>query len=248
MMREKRAKTKAPAKFHREGLTIIQLLDIFPNDEAAEKWFEKQRWGDKRCCPDCGSTNTVATTNRKPMPYRCRDCRRHFSVRKGTAMQSSKIGYRKWAIGIYMMSKRLKGLSGMTAYRELGITQKTAWYLTQRIREGFFDDPTAMQGPVKVDETYVGGKRRNMPKAKRAKLDGRGAVDKTAVVGAKGRNTKQVRARVVDNTKSETHLKFVRETVVPESGVNPDDAPAYIGLKDYSHESVNHSGQQYVKG
>ena len=190
----------------------------------------------------------MATKDRKPMPYRCRDCRRHFSVRKGTVMQSSKLGYQKWAIGIYMMATGLKGVSSMKAYRELGVTQKTAWYLTQRIREGFFGEPTDMTGPVEVDETYVGGKRQNMPKAKRVKMEGRGATGKTAIVGAKDRNTKQVSAKVVPNSKGETLLRFVRDTVVPEAEVYTDDSPAYHGLADYSHDSVNHSAHQYTKG
>lgn len=239
---------KGPGKHHRKGLTIIQLFKLFPNDEAAEKWFEKQRWGKDRGCPDCGSVNTVETKNRKPMPYRCRDCRKHFSVRKGTAMQSSKLGYQKWIIGLYMMSTSLKGISSMKAYRELGITQKTAWYLTQRIREGFFGNPTDMTGPVEVDETYMGGKRRNMPKAKRAKLEGRGSVGKTAIVGIKDRETKRVSARVVEDTTSETLQGFVRETVVPEADIYTDDSPVYQGLEGYFHDSVNHSALEYVRG
>ena len=105
-----------------------------------------------------------------------------------------------------------------------------------------------MQGPVEIDETFVGGKRRNMSLKKRAKLEGRGAVGKTAVVGAKDRNTKQVSAKVVPDTKGKTLLKFVRGTVVPEAEVFTDDSPAYHGLSDYSHGSVNHSAQEYVRG
>ena len=238
----------APGKHHREGLTIIQLFQLFPDDRAAEKWFEEQRWTEERCCPDCGSTNTVETKNRKPMPYRCRDCRRHFSVRKGMVMQSSKIGYQKWAIALYMMTTGLKGVSSMKLHRELGITQKTAWYLMQRIREGFFGRPTAMPGPVEVDETYMGGKRRNMPKAKRARMEGRGAVGKTAVIGIKNRQHKRVAAQVIPDTKGDTLLRFVRETALRGAEVYTDDFPAYHGLTDYTHDSVKHSAQEYVRG
>ena len=202
MMNQTTTKRKAPGKCNREGLTILQLFEMFPDDATAEKWFEKQRWPNGRCCPDCGSLNSTAITSRKPMPYRCRDCRNYFSVRKGMVFQSSKIGLKKWAIAIYMMSTSLKGVSSMKIHRELGVTQTTAWYMLQRIREGFFNDPSSMGGPVEVDETYMGGKRRNMPKSKRAKLEGRGPVGKTAVVGAKDRNTKMVSARVVEEHQS----------------------------------------------
>ena len=182
------------------------------------------------------------------MPYRCRDCRNYFSVRKGMVFQSSKIGLRKWVIAIYMMSTSLKGVSSMKLHRELGVTQTTAWYMLQRIREGFFNDPSSMSGPIEVDETYFGGKRKNMPKSKRAKLEGRGPVGKTAVVGAKDRKTKMVSARVVENTKAETLLGFIRNTVVPGAEVFTDDATVYENLAGYIHESVNHSGQEYVRG
>ena len=180
------------------------------------------------------------------MPYRCRDCRRHFSVRKGTVMQSSKLGYQTWAFGIYMMSTSLKGISSMKAYRELGITQKTAWYLTQRIREGFLGNARNMTGPVEVDEIYLGGKRKNMSNKKRKQLTGRGPVGKTAVVGAKDRATKQVAARVVDNTKAKTLQGFVSEHVQPGAKVYTDDSTSYIALEN--HESVKHSIQEFVRG
>ena len=159
---------KGPGKAHREGLTVIELFTLFPDDAAAEKWFEEQRWPASRFCPDCGSVNTVAVKSRKPMPYRCRDCRNHFSVRKGTVMQSSKIGLQKWIIALYMMTTGLKGTSSMKLYREVGIRQGTAWFLMQRIREGFdLGEGLPFPGPVEVDETYIGDKRKNMPKAKR---------------------------------------------------------------------------------
>ncbi len=128
---------RGPGKAHREGMTVIELLKMFPDDAAAEKWFEAQRWPEGRFCPDCGSTDTVPVASRKPMPHRCRSCRGHFSVKKGTVMQSSKIGLQKWVIAIYMMTTGLKGTSSMKLYREVGIRQATAWFMMQRIREGF---------------------------------------------------------------------------------------------------------------
>lgn len=247
MMRERKTH-KAPGKSHREGLTIVRLFRLFPDDEAAEKWFEKQRWGDERCCPDCGSTNTAVVKSRKPMPYRCRDCRRHFSVRKGTAMQSSKLGYQTWLTGFYMMSTSLKGVSSMKLHRELGITQKTSWYMEQRIREGFFGDVRDMAGPVEVDETYRGGKRRNMSNRKRKELasTGRGSVGKATVVGAKDRDTKQVAAKVVEDTKANTLQGFIHERTRPGAKVYTDDSSSYFSLEN--HESVKHSAMEFVRG
>ena len=239
---------RGPGKAHREGLTVIELFKLFPNDAAAEAWFEAQRWPDGRFCPDCGSTNTVEVKSRKPMPYRCRDCRNHFSIRKGTVMQSSKLGLQKWVIALYMMTTGLKGTSSMKLYREVGIRQATAWFLFQRIREGF-DQGQEMPfpGPVEVDETYIGGKRRNMPKAKRAKLTGRGAIGKTAVVGTKDRETNRIAARTVENTDGPTLKGFIGEHVALGATVYTDEASAYQGMP-FDHEVVNHSAGEYVRG
>ena len=240
---------KGPGKAHRQGLTVIELLKMFPDDATAEQWFEEQRWPDGRFCPDCGSTNTVAVKNRKPMPHRCRDCRGHFSVRKGTVMQSSKVGFQKWAIALYMMTTGLKGTSSMKVYRELGVRQGTAWFLMQRIREGFVEGSgKPFPGPVEVDETYFGGERRNMSKAKRKAMNkSRGPVGKTAVVGVKDRDSNEVRAKVVHRTDGATLKGFVRDHVEPGSAVYTDDAAAYRGMPEFDHEAVNHSVGEYVR-
>jgi len=237
----------APGRNDREGLTIIDLFKMFPDDEAAEKWFEDQRWPEgRKCCPDCGSMNYAVVANRRPMPYRCRDCRSYFSVKKGTVMQSSKIGLQKWLFAMYMMSTSLKGAASMKVYRELGITQKTAWFLTQRIREGFKKgNARSMIGPVEVDETYVGGKRGNMHASRRKKFEGRGTAGKTAVVGVKDRASNAVSAKVVSRTDAETLQGFVADNADPAATVYTDDARAYKGLPN--HEAVKHSVGEYVR-
>ena len=147
---------KGPEKAYREGLTVLQLLRMFPDDAAAEKWFEAQRWPEGRFCPDCGSRNTVVVKTRKPMPYRCRDCRNHFSVRKCTVMQSSKLGLQKWAIALYLTTTGLKGTASMKVYLELGMRQATAWHMMHRIREAFDEgDSQPFPGPVEADETVI---------------------------------------------------------------------------------------------
>ena len=237
-----------PGRSHRERLTVIQLLDMFPDDAAAEKWFEAQRWPEGRFCPDCGSTNTVPIKSRKPMPYRCRDCRNHFSVRKGTVMQSSKLGLRKWAIALYMTATGIKGTASMKVYREIGMRQATAWHLMHRIREAFDDgESLPFPGPVEADETYVGGKRKNMPMEKRATMTSRGTDGKATVVDVKDRATKQVTARHIARTDTVHVAGFVAEVAKPGANVFTDAAAAYNTLKPwYDQEVVNHSADEYV--
>ena len=163
---------KAPGKHFRRGLSFVQVSRMFPDDATAEAWFIKTRWPDGVHCLACGSVNIQERNTRKPQPYRCRDCRKDFSVKTGTLMHSSPMGLQIWGIAIYLLATSLKSVSSMKLHRDLGITQKSAWYLAQRIRETWQDNTVPFTGPVEVDETYIGGKRRNMPKSKRKALKG----------------------------------------------------------------------------
>ena len=239
---------KGPGRAHQEGLTVVELLRMFPDDATAERWFEGQRWGATgRFCPACGSIDTYEVKSRKPMPYACRDCDEYFSVKKGTVMQSSKLGLQKWAIAIYMMVTGIKGTSSMKIHRDLGIRQATAWHLMQRIREGFLEGTAGkMTGPVEVDEAYIGGKRSNMRPERRERFSGRGAKGKAIIVGLKSRDTKEIRAKVVPNTKKETLHGVIADNVVPGSKVFTDEHQSYEGTP-FEHESVKHSVGEYVR-
>ena len=239
---------KAPGKAHREGMSLVELFRMFPDDDAAQAWLEKQRWGGEPWCPHCGSFS-VRRNNHKSMPWRCaeRECRKRFSVRVATPMQGSPLGYQIWVIAIYLLTTSLKGQSSMKLHRDLKITQKTAWFLAHRIRKTFSDNGSPFVGPVEVDETYMGGRRANMPKAKRAQLTGRGAVGKTAIVGAKDRATNQVAAQAVESTDKPTLHAFVASHAGREAIVYTDDALVYESLPN-PHEAVNHSALEYVRG
>ena len=241
---------KAPGKAHRKGLSLEDLFDMFPNEDAAREWVESVIWPNGRCCGKCGSTNTRPASH-KTMPYWCTDCRGYFSVKTGTPLASSNIPLRKWAIAIYLCLTSLKSVSSMKLHRDLKVSQKTAWFMLHRIREAWMPKSGGgkFAGPVEVDETYMGGKRANMSNAKRKELAGagRGAVGKTAVVGAKDRASNQVSARVVTSTDKPTLQGFVIEHTAPGATVYSDEASAYEGLP-FTHEAVKHSVAEYVRG
>ena len=164
-------------------------------------------------------------------------------------MQSSNLGYQIWAMAIYLCLTSLKGVSSMKLHRDLNITQKSAWHLAHRLRKALESPGGMFSGPVEVDETYMGGKRRNMSNAKRKELagTGRGSVGKVAVVGAKDRATNRVAVKVVESTDKPTLQGFVVEHTAPGATVYSDEASAYEGLP-FEHESVRHSVSEYVRG
>ncbi len=244
---------KGPGKAHRAGVTLVQLMDMFPNEAAAVAWFEAAIWPDgERFCGHCGCFRTSEVPNAKPMPYWCSDCRKYFSVRTGTPMQNSRVPLRKWAIAIYLCLTSLKSVSSMKLHRDIGVTQATAWFMLHRIRQAWaIDDDDQFDGPVEVDEAYFGGKRENMSLAKRRELAeagaGRGAVGKTAVVGIKDRDTNEVRAEVITDTTGETLQGFVREHAEEGATVYTDENRSYLGLKrDFEHDSVNHAANTWT--
>ena len=238
----------APGKSHRKGISLLELFDMFPDEESATEWFERTRWPDGiRPCPRCDSERTHEVRNRKPMPFRCSDCRKYFSVRTGSVLEESRLPLRKWVIAIYLMATNLKGVSSMKLHRDLGVTQKTAWFMTQRIREAWLDDTEQLTGTVEVDETYIGGQRKNMHAWQRAQLEGRGTAGKAPIIGAKNRETGRIRVQRIQSADTRTVEDFVGESVEAGSTIYTDEHPAYRNLgKRYHHEAVRHSVQEYV--
>ena len=239
----------APGKAHRDGISIIELMEMFPDEATATAWFESLIWPHARGCGHCGSVTTREVPNAKPMPYWCTDCRSYFSVRTGTALSHSKVPLRKWAIAIYLELTSLKGVSSMKLHRDIDVSQKAAWFMLHRIREAWAA-PTSgkLAGPVEVDESYFGGLEANKHASVRDRIGKRGGLtDKAAVIGVKDRESGEVRAEAIPDTSGRTLRGFVREHARPGSQVYSDGHAAYTSLVgEYRHNAVQHSVGTYV--
>ena len=176
---------KAPGQYYRQGMTLVEAVQEFTDEAKVERMFVEARWPNGVACPECGSLSLKARRTRKPQPFRCSDCRKDFSVKTGTVMQASNLPLSKWVLAAYLMSTSLKGVSSMKLHRDLGITQKSAWHLAHRIRKAWESGGGLFSGPVKVDETYIGGRERVKHSNKRLREGW--ATDKTALAGVKDR-------------------------------------------------------------
>ena len=244
----------APGKHHRKGMTLADLFRRFPDDDTAEAWFIAQHWPDGVTCPHCDHDDVQDGAKHPSQRFRCRGCRKRFSTWTGTVLADSNIGYRDWALAIYLITSNLKGVSSMKLHRDLGVTQKTAWFMLHRIREAWAArDSEPFAGPVEADETYIGGKASAMSAKRRAQVTvrpGRSTGHKTPVVGVKDRASNKVTVRPVPDVSAPNLTGIVTETVEPGATVFTDEWRSYRPLASlgYAHSAVSHGAREYVRG
>lgn len=230
--------------------SLVEAIRYFSELDVCTEFVARLRWPDGPVCPRCeGREHSYLTTRRI---WKCKSCKKQFSVKLGTVFEDSPLGLDKWLPAVWLAANSKNGISSHELARALGITQKSAWFMLHRIRlamqSGSFDK---LSGTVEVDETYIGGKARNMHKADRIRKfgnkGGHPSIGKTGIVGMVERGGK-VRAHVVADVQKLTLHGRIRETVEQGSLVYTDTLPAYSGLEaDYDHRTVDHA-VQYVDG
>ena len=234
---------KKPGPFPR---TLLEAVKYFSDLDVARGFLAHLRWPEGITCPSCGSFDISDLPTRKM--FRCRMCRRQFSVKVGTIFEDSAIGLDKWLPAVWALSSAKNGVSSHELARSIGVTQKTAWFMLQRIRlamrtKGF---QAPLIGTIEVDETFIGGKVRNKPVRKRT--GNTGYWEKTAVMGVLKRGG-EVRAFPIAEAKAAHMQDGVRKNVAEGSNLYTDGHNAYRPLEiEYQHQYVDHLLDEYVRG
>jgi transposase-like protein len=230
--------------------TLLQAIQYFSDEQVCIDTVAGMRWPDGVKCPHCDTPNPYYLKTQKR--WKCRDCRVQFSVKVKSIFEDSPVSLTKWLPALWLLVNCKNGVSSWELHRALGVTQKTAWFMLQRLRlvlkGGGWEK---MQGgPIEVDETFVGGELKNMHSEKKARYRKRGGTyGKAIVMGMLDRQTGKVRAKVVPNTKSKTLHGEIVSHVEPKSIVYTDSATGYdhLAKKDFIHETTNHMNE-YVRG
>lgn len=232
--------------------SFVDMLAALPDDKACREYLELKIWNGTPVCSHCGTVDEnhykLKVKGEFKGMYKCKHCRERFTVTIGTMFEGSHIGLRKWFIAIYIFSLHKKGVSSHQLASDLGITQKSAWFLLHRIRQAFSQDKgNTLSNIVEIDETFMGGESKNKHTNKKKKNERGGTMhDQQPVLGMRERDG-DVIAIVVPNRNKETLLPIILNTVEQDSTIMTDEYTAYKDLKHtHNHFTVNHSAKEYV--
>ena len=233
--------------------TLQEAMIYFADKQNAHDFLVSLRWEDGVICPHCGGREQWFIKTR--FIWRCKACKKQFSIKVGTIFEDSALGLDKWLCAIWLIANAKNGISSYEIGRALGITHKSAWFVLHRIRHAMKEGTLEkLSGDVEADETYIGGKAENMHKWKRDAmgLQGRGTVGKAIVFGLLERNagdkSSRVKTKVVQNTKKKTLQPEIKNNVETESNLYTDALKSYQGMEEiYIHQSIDHA-TEYVRG
>ncbi len=227
--------------------SLAEFIGHFKDEETCKQHFAGIRFRNGEYCAHCGHKTIYTFSGGKR--YRCGKCKQDFTIKTNTVFGESKLSLQKWFIAIYLLTTSSKGISSVQLAKHVGVTQKTAWFMDHRIRSTLKQNKGQLFGTVEVDETFIGGKARNMhAKQRREKIKGTGAVNKTAVVGLLQRNG-EVRANVTDDVT----IRSLEQQIVTHAKIGStlytDEAGAYTHIgRYYPHEVIRHGQGEYVRG
>lgn len=226
--------------------SLISVINHFSIIDNCKSFLAEQRWGDgKAICPYCGKSHTY---KRKDGRYICHECNKSFSVTQGTMFHNSNIKLNKWFIAMYIVSSHKKGISSHQLSRDIEVTQKTAWYMLQKIRTLYKQDAATLEGCVEMDEMYLGGKERWKHSDKKTpNAQGRSLKAKTPIFGMIQREGNAVILKVKDTT-SKTLMPLIKKYVEKNAHLFTDEGLMYkpLSKEGFEHQNCDHASGQYV--
>lgn len=232
----------------RSTISTFQLFEMFPDQETARVYLESRLWPNGVRCPHCGLGERITT--RKGGFYRCNQCKEDFTVRTGTIFERSHVPLHKWIYAMYLLVTARKGISSMQLAKEIGVTQKTAWFMLGRLREACGDKLDKLRGIVEVDETRVGGLSKNMHSTVRERRKaGADRLDNKAIVLGMRERGGRTKGVVIDKVDAATLEDQILKNVESGAVIHSDEWSGYGGLRfmGYWHETVHHRSGEYVR-
>jgi len=222
-------------------ISVFDFMKKFPNAKTAQHYLEQKRWNGNPVCPECGSTDKQYKQKRygKEGYYLCFHCKQVYSIRTGTIFERSHVPLDKWLFAIYLVATARKGISSLQLSKELGVTQTTAWFMLQRIREACKNNKF-LSGIVEADKAYIGGKESNKHESKKLKA-GSGVVGKIPVLGMRERGG-NFKGKVLKDTTNNSIQTELNNSITEDATLCTDEHRAYIDTK-YKHMTVNHSAK-----
>jgi transposase-like protein len=230
-----------------EFKTLMEFTDYFCDEATCVAHFTESRFRNGEYCPHCHHDKIYKCANGKR--YHCAKCKQDFTIRTKTVFGDSKLPLRKWYMAVYLLSTSGKGISSVQLAKQIGVTQKTGWFIDHRIRKAMKQNKGQLFGKIEADETFIGGLSKNMhAKQRKAAITGTGGKGKTAVFGMKSR-AGEVRAKVVPSVGMVDLHREIKSNVAPGATLYTDKWVGYRGLKaEFNHATVDHMAKQYVNG